>query len=130
MEYTEGAAPANIKVPRFGRKIEHTIVRGLIRALKRKGFAVHSIAVDGEDTYVRTETERAAVCEVFEWDAFTTLRFKRVNGDDDDLYGVLLVPGNGEDIISDYTWDGGADVLEPDAGTFAHAVQKYSERFE
>jgi predicted secreted protein len=92
-------APADISKPRYGSPIEHHIVRGLIRHLAKHGFNVHSIAVDGE--YVETPDERTAVCEIFEWDNFVTLRFRQ--GDVGRLYGVLLVQGNLEDIISDYT---------------------------
>jgi hypothetical protein len=124
--YIEGAAPKGLKVPRFGNTLEKTIVRGLIRALVKQGFKVHSIAVDGEG-YVKTPSERAAMCEIFEWDAYVTLRFTR--GDDDsELFGVLLVQGNRDDIISDWTYDSEGTASEPKPGTFAHVVNTYTDK--
>ena len=103
MEYTQPSAPAGAKSPRYGDKTEQRIVRKLIRSLKAKGFNVHSVAVDRE-LYILTPTERAAVCEVFEYDAYVSLRFTR-GADDSDLFGVLLVQGNGTDIVSDHSYD-------------------------
>jgi hypothetical protein len=105
IEYTEAAAPADITTPRFGDPVEHRIVRQLIRGLKAEGFNVHSVAVDRE-LYIKTTTERAALCEVFEYDAYVTLRFMQGN-DESELFGVMLVAGNGEDIVSDWTDDSG-----------------------
>jgi hypothetical protein len=92
--------------PRFGSKLEHRIVRVLIRGLKKHGFLVHSVA---HDEYVRTPNERLAMWEVFEVDE-CTLRFRKVGTDK--LFGVLLIGGNGTDIICDYSLPDGEPVWE------------------
>jgi hypothetical protein len=127
--YSEPVAPKELTAPRFGSKEEHRIVGGLIDHMATRGFQVHSLAIDGEDTYIRTPTKRDALCEVWEWDAIQTLRFTR-GGDESKLFGVLLVPGNRRDIITDHTWDGGADVLNPVTGSFAAAVSVYQRTMD
>lgn len=127
IEYTEPCAPKGLTSPRYGDKTEHRIVRKLILTLKAEGFTVHSVAVERE-IYVMTPTCRAAVCEVFEYDAYVTLRFKRTGetSDTEELFGALLVAGNGTDIVSDHTWDAGdSDSSNPTPGTFAAAMAKF-----
>ena len=97
-EYIESKAKT---APRYGSKLEHAIVRHLIRTLNRAGFAVHSVA---HDDYMRTRSARAALFEVFEVDE-CTLRFSRKGARDGVLHGVLLIGGNGRDIVSDWTID-------------------------
>lgn len=120
IEYMDAAQPADLEGPRFGSPEEARKIRRLIRFLRGAGFWVHSLAVEGEG-YVRTPTERRAVCEVFEWDAYLTLRFYR-RGAPDRLYGVLLVTGNGDDILSDWTYDDGPFSAAMDA--FGKADEK------
>lgn len=129
IEYMSPAAPADLERPRYGNADEQRKVRRLIRSLKASGFKVHSLAIEGEG-YVRTPTEHAAVCEVFEWDAYVTLRFNRA-GAPDKLFGVLLVQGNGEDIVSDYSYDitDGSSLDDPTPGTFSAAMRAF-ERSE
>lgn len=120
IEYIDPAAPADLTTPRFGAKHEARKIRRMIRFLKDAGFRVHSLAIEGEG-YVSTPTESRAVCEVFEWDAYLTLRFKRK--DADRLYGVLLVTGNGEDVISNWSDDRGRDTDSP--GLFTAAMDAF-----
>lgn len=128
IEYMEAIAPADLQGPRFGNADEARKIRRLIRFMVTQGFYPHSIAVEGEG-YVRTLTERAAVNEVFEWDAYITLRFNRP--DQEELFGALLITGNGEDIISDYTCDipRGVSISNPPPGTF-HAAMRAFDRAE
>lgn len=121
MKYSKAAAPRESSTPRYGNADEARLVRRLIRFLAARNFQVHSLAIDGEYVYVRTKTERAAVCEIFEWDAKVTLRFVRVPDVDGTLFGVLLIQGNGPDMISDYTYDS-AGLSDPKPGTFAAAM--------
>lgn len=129
IEYMEPVAPAGLQKPRYGNADEHRKIRRLIRFMATQGFNVHSLAVQGEG-YVRTPSERAAVNEVFEWDAYITLRFNRP--DQEELFGALLVTGNGEDIISDYTSDipEGCSVMNPPAGTFSAAMAAFEDAEE
>ena len=97
-EYVACKAPQGGRAgPRYGAKQEQRIVRALIRGLKKHGFLVHSVA---HDEYVLTPTELSAMWETFEVDE-STLRFRKVGTDE--LFGVLLIGGNGIDIISDWS---------------------------
>lgn len=83
-------------------KIEMPIVRKLIRNLKAVGWEVcYFNETDGEHIVCTTEEE--AMKAVFAVD-IGTLCFQR----DERVLGVLLVCGNGEDIISDYSVGSGA----------------------
>lgn len=126
MPYTAPAAPADIDKPRFGNADEARKLRRLIRHLDGLGFKVHSLAVEGEG-YIRTRSERAAVCEVFEWDAVPTLRFSRKGLNT--LFGVLIVPGNGEDILADWTFDS-HNINNPTPGSFTAAMESFCEAEE
>lgn len=88
--------------PRFGNKMEHAIVRKLIRHLDKYGFVPHSVA---HDDLVITPTQSSALWEVFEVDD-CILRFR--DGFDDcvdfDLFGVKLMIGEEGDMISDWSW--------------------------
>jgi hypothetical protein len=78
------------------------------------------------------------VCEVFEWDAYVTLRFRRVRGTLDQitsgqLYGVLIVTGNGADIFSDWTCDDTREDASSDnatPGTFFAAMWAFVDADE
>ncbi len=77
------------------------------------------------DEYTTVRSRRAAFELIFDLDE-CTLRFKK-NGK---LYGIFLVMGNdGWDVVSDYTWDGGDDVMSPRPGTFAFAVEQAQKPF-
>ncbi len=128
VKYTKTATPRDLKVPRYGNVDEARKLRRMIRSLKKSGWHVHSLAIDGEDTYIRTGTERAAVCEVFEWDAYVTMRFRRADNEKY-LAGVLIVTGNGDDMLSDWTFDGSnLDTREGD--TFTAAMNRFCDQEE
>lgn len=82
-------------------ELERAIVRKLIRTLGVAGFVPRCVWDGGE--YVDARTEDAALEAVFAVDE-STLHFQRLFAKDDDWgrLGVLLVCGNGEDIVSDY----------------------------
>jgi hypothetical protein len=122
VQYMEPAAPRNLERPRFGSADEARKLGRLIRHIARHGFRVHSLAVEGEG-YIRVRSERAAVCEVFEWDAYVTLRFARKGASG--LYGVLIITGNGDDILSDWTCDAPGSIDNAPAGTFSHAMNSF-----
>lgn len=83
--------------------IERAIVKAMIAHLEVRGFVPHSVACD---EYTNTRTAEAAMDAVFAVDD-STLRFCRAPyRRDADLYGVVLVCGNGIDIISDWSIDG------------------------
>ena len=84
------------------RQTETQIVRALVRSLRAAGFDPVNF-FDGEE-YVPAETEQAAI------DAFLsvddgTLHFRNTQEPRDkqsSSYGVLLVGGNGKDVIADW----------------------------
>jgi hypothetical protein len=82
-------------------KLERAIVRGLIQECARGGFVVHQVDDGGELVKVRTEDE--AIDAVFAVDE-SRIRFRAVDdtGRQPTLHNVLLIGGNGEDIISDW----------------------------
>lgn len=84
----------------YGSRLEHAIVRLLVRELSKDGFKLHSV-YDGGD-YLTTRTLRAAMDAVFAVSE-STLRFARAG--EYRLYGVLLIVGNGEDVLSDWSCD-------------------------
>ncbi len=97
--------------PRYGQRIEHAIVRLLIDELAKVGFV--PVGIHHEDL-PRGECELVArskiFAEVFEYDGPITLHFAPTSAIDastdavdmEQLVGVLLVNGNGQDIISDW----------------------------
>ncbi len=95
------------------RALELRIVRGLIRSLKKHGWKPVYV-YDGGDEVV-TPTEAKALDAVFAVDD-ARLYFRNDGGR---TYGVLLIGGNGEDIISD--WSYGTD----DKDGFNAAIEQY-----
>lgn len=74
--------------------LEATIIRGLIRGLKAEGWLPISVYTD-EQEEVHNETETMdAVHSVDE----STITFAK----DGAAYGVLIIKGNGIDVICDY----------------------------
>jgi hypothetical protein len=125
IEYTKPTAPnPDAAKPRYGNPDELRKIRRMIRSLATAGFFPHSIALRSEGLYIKTPTERAAVNEIGEWDDYITLRFTR-GADESRLFGVLLVQGNGEDIVSDYTSDASPATTLPPPGTFSEAMDKW-----
>jgi hypothetical protein len=92
--------------PRFGDKLEHAIVKGLIAELDRSGFVPVGIHYSDIDRgKMQPLDPKEVVYEIFEIDDAITLHFARKgeqNDPDADNPGVLLIQGNGVDIISDY----------------------------
>ena len=84
---------------------ERGIVRGLIRHMKRNGWNISTVWDGEEDTKVATET--AALELIFDLD-LSRLYLENAAGA---FHSVVLVQGNGEDIISDWTYSDG----DPDA---------------
>lgn len=103
--------------------IERRIVWNLIAKLKAAGFTAVAV-YDGEE-YTKTPDAQAAMELIFNLDE-ASLRFIRstdadayaADPDDVNEHGVLLVGGNGEDIISD--WNYSAD----DADGFNAAMDR------
>lgn len=100
--------------------LERRIVRGLIRAMRKAGWEVFRVN-DGESLkYVTTEEQ--AMARIFAVDE-ASLRFvpvgQRKQGNE---HGVLLVLGNGEDVISDWNY------FDGDRDGFNKAVSAYAYR--
>lgn len=93
-------------------RLERRIVANLIAHLERAGFQVHSVN-DG-DELAAVSTGKDAMERVFAVDE-ASLRFYRGGKkgqtfdelSNDDWHGVLLVLGNGIDVISDWNYDAG-----------------------
>ena len=75
---------------------EAAMIRGLIRGLGKVGYKPVCV-FDGEE-YVNGTTETATMDTVFSVDE-STITFK---GRDGEVYGVLIVLGNGVDCIPDW----------------------------
>jgi hypothetical protein len=109
-------------------ELEKRIVRGLIRHMKKAGFSPFRVNDGGEMIYV-DGSERRAMNAVFAVDE-SSLRFaptevaNRLLRDEaiEREHGVLLICGNGIDIISDWTFTDG----DPDG--FNAAMDAYSDK--
>ena len=100
--------------------LERAIVRALIRECAVSGFVVHQVDDGGELVPVQTEDE--AIEAVFAVDE-SRIRFRH---QDDGavrpkLHNVLLIGGNGEDIISD--WHCGNPDFDAAVGKVAYNVE-------
>lgn len=117
-------------VPRFGSSLEHAIVRHLLVTLRRAGF--HAVCVWDSERYVRARTQEEVLNAIFEVDADVTLHFG-IGHDPEGTWGamgVMLVQGNGLDLISDWhnapedfdraVWKA-VDALEEDRHAFIFA---------
>lgn len=80
--------------------LERRIVWFLMAHLAAAGFTVDSVW-DGEEE-VDTKTPAQVMEAVFAVDDVPTIRFSK--GEDVGRFGVMIVPGNGEDCVSDWTW--------------------------
>jgi len=119
--------------------IERTIITALLRDMRAAGYqpaAVwdseeyvmagkagaleHFEADSAPDEITRALTDKEALDELDAVDAYTTLHFTRHNARTWGNRGVMIVLGNGEDVISDYhapledsdEWDGAAEPFE------------------
>jgi hypothetical protein len=115
---------------RFGTKVsptgrlERRIVAHLIDHVTRSGFALHSVNDGDEITPVATMQEAMEV--IFNLDE-ASLRFYKGGPkgatqaalERDDWHGVLLVLGNGVDIVSDWNYSAG------DADGFGAAMEVF-----
>lgn len=89
---------------RAEQKIERRIVWNLIHHMVRKGWDVASVYDGDDDTVVR---ERKAAMElIFNLDE-ARLYFKKKHRTEVITHGVLLVMGNGEDILTDWNYSAG-----------------------
>lgn len=79
-------------------KIERLIVGGLIDMALAEGWDLDSV-YDSEE-HIATPTKQEAMDAIFAVDD-STVRFRK-NGSR--LRGVLIVLGNGDDVISDYSY--------------------------
>lgn len=103
-----------VKISLQGRG-ERRIVANLIHYLHGKGFAV--VGVDDGECMEHRDTLKDAMELVFSCDE-SRVYFRGVTGA---TYWVLLVLGNGEDIVSDYTyttdgadgWNAAMDAFDP-----------------
>lgn len=95
---------------KYGRKVspngrlERRIVAALCAHLVTKGFELHSVW-DGE-VETKVHTTKGAMELIFNLDT-ASLRFHPYPGDITKWHGVLLVLGNGEDIVSDWNYTTG-----------------------
>lgn len=105
-------------------RLERRIVANLIAHIERAGFKVHSVN-DG-DELAPVSTAKEAMERVFAVDE-ASLRFyrggRKGRGFDglsnDDWHGVLLVLGNGIDVISDWNYsEGDADGFDAAMNAF------------
>lgn len=80
------------------RNRERTIVRGMVRALKRAGWNPVRVSWGGDDSE-RVTNERQ-VMDVFDVADHCVLHFMRAN--EPRRGSVLLIPENRNDVISDY----------------------------
>ena len=87
------------KVSASGR-VERRIVAGLIEHLILSGFTLHSVFDGEEETSVSTAQEAMEL--IFNLDEASLRFYKEPNPDQ--WHGILLVVGNGEDIISDWNY--------------------------
>lgn len=100
-------------------KLERRIVANLVAHLARRGFLPHSVH-DGELT-TRVYSAKEAMELIFDLDQ-VSLRFQR--GTDrhrssGKIHGVLLVVGNGVDILSDWNYtEGDADGFDAAMNAF------------
>lgn len=78
---------------------EATLIRKTVRVLKDHGWAPKAIRCDGGDYEELTPTEDEIVKASQGIDDFVTLVFEK----DGKEGGILYVPGNGEDWLSDCT---------------------------
>ena len=102
-------------------KLERAIVRALIQSCASAGFVPHSVD-DGGDEDVRVKNEDEAFDAVFSVDE-SRIRF-RAESDKrkvPKVHSVLLIGGNGEDIISD--WHCGDASFDAAVGAVAYNVQ-------
>lgn len=80
------------------RNRERSIVRGMLRALKRAGWNPTRATWDGDDSE-RIASERQAL-DAFDAADYCVLHFMRANEPKPGT--VLLVAGNRDEVISDY----------------------------
>ena len=100
-------------------KLERAIVATLIREAKRGGFVPVQVWQDGE--YAPVTDAESAIEATFAVDTATIHFAPKGNPDDWGSRGVLIVGGNGEDVISD--WHCGDD-------RFNAAVERAVKRIE
>ncbi len=99
---------------------ERAIVRALIRECLDGGWVAYQVD-DGEDL-VKVRSENEAIDAVFAVDE-SRIRFRHVDdtGRQPKLHNVLLIGGNGEDIISD--WHCGNASFDACVGRVAYNVE-------
>lgn len=109
---------------RFGHEVgargrlERRIVAGLCAHLEAAGFAPHSV-YDGEEE-TRVSNAKEAMELVFNLDE-ASLRFAKPGHRE---HGVLLVLGNGEDLVSDWNYSKG------DCDGFDAAMEAFLDSIE
>jgi hypothetical protein len=122
MSQTQTALKAEIiakHAPSVRRRaeLEYQVIVALLSGCRKAGFTVVGVN-DGESTHV-TRTTADVLRIAFDLDE-STVYFTR----DGKRHWVYLVMGNdGWDVVSDFGWDGGDDMLHPAPGTFAAAVE-------
>lgn len=111
---------------RFGQsvspqgKLERRIVANLIAHIEKAGFKVHSV-YDGDEE-IRVKDMKSAMELIFNLDE-VSLRFYKTKPSE--WHGVLLVLGNGVDIVSDWNFfDGDRDGF--DAAMQAFDSEQYA----
>lgn len=105
-------------------ELEYDVINAVITHCERAGFTLHSVFDGGE--LIPTATSAAALEVAFSVDE-SAMYFDGAPGK---RYCVVLVMGNdGWDVVSDYTYDGGDDVLNPAPGTFSAAIEAATAPF-
>jgi hypothetical protein len=95
---------------RFGHTVsvngrfERRAVWALCHHMEERGWSVHTVYDGEEETHVATPKDAMEL--IFNLDE-ASLRFYRTGHDATKWHGVLLILGNGEDIISDWNYSKG-----------------------
>lgn len=100
-----------------GQELERRIVGKLMRYLRSRGFEV--VAVNDQGERYDTDDPAVAMGHIFAVDQ-ASLRVRSQAGNVGCEHGILLVPGNGEDIIADYSYS------EGDTDGFENAMKNFT----
>lgn len=101
-----------IKTPNAEQKLEQTIVRRVLKAALAAGYSV--AVFDGEETHPKTSSFDEAWSNLGETDLDHLIVFKA----DSRVGSIMFVWGNGEDIVSDWSWN----TLFPDSEVIMEGI--------
>lgn len=113
-------------IPREGvhanGKLERRIVAGLLVTLRRAGMPCTSVD-DGGDENVRVNTDQEALDAIFAVDV-AHIHVGELDEIGRGTHGIMLVLGNGEDILSD--WSGGENAFSKLVDAFCDTIETYT----